>query len=53
MILQTIGSSDFDSSITAGAYFSVRTIAEEQANFLGALRMEKTIISNIVFLFIV
>lgn len=53
LILQTIGSSDFDSSITAGAYFSVRTIAEEQANFLGALRMEKTIISNIVFLFIV
>ncbi len=53
LILQTIGSSDFDSTITAGSYFSVRTIAEEQANFLGALRMEKTIISNIVFLFIV
>jgi lipoprotein-releasing system permease protein len=35
------------------ARYNVKTIAEEQANFLGALRMEKTIISNIVFLFII
>ena len=34
LILQTISSADFDSSLTAGSYFSVRTIAEEQANFL-------------------
>ena len=53
LILDTIGSADFDADLTANAYYSVRTIAEEQANFLGALRMEKTIISNIVFLFIV
>jgi len=33
--------------------WSVRTIAEEQENFLAALRLEKTIISIIVFLFII
>lgn len=53
VILDTVRGDDFDKELSQGAYFSVRTIAEEQANFLGALRMEKTIISNIVFLFIV
>jgi len=38
---------------TTSNYFTVRTLAEEQQNFLAALRMEKTIISNIVFLFII
>ena len=36
-----------------GANYSVRTIAEEQENFLAALQLEKTIISVIVFLFII
>jgi lipoprotein-releasing system permease protein len=54
LINDIVKDSEFDTKMgTSGNYFTVRTIAEEQANFLAALRMEKTIISNIVFLFIV
>ncbi|MCB1142588.1 MAG: ABC transporter permease [Leptospiraceae bacterium] len=54
LILDTIREIDFNKKIeSSGNYFIVKTIAEEQANFLAALRMEKTIISNIVFLFII
>jgi lipoprotein-releasing system permease protein len=54
MLLDTIRDVDFSRKIESkGNYFIVKTIAEEQANFLAALRMEKTIISNIVFLFII
>ena len=54
VISEIIRDSEFDEKIgISGNYFTVRTIAEEQANFLAALRMEKTIISNIVFLFII
>ncbi|MEM7179393.1 MAG: FtsX-like permease family protein [Spirochaetota bacterium] len=52
LVLSTIRSPLFENEIKSGS-FSVRTIAEEQQNFLAALKMEKTIISNIVFLFIV
>lgn len=52
-ILNSLNDSDFDSKIREENSFSVRTIAEEQENFLAALRLEKTIISIIVFLFIV
>ena len=54
LVLQTIRSPLFENEIKSGNFSeSVRTIAEEQQNFLAALKMEKTIISNIVFLFIV
>jgi lipoprotein-releasing system permease protein len=52
LILSTIRSPLFEARVKSGSY-RVRTIAEEQQNFLAALKMEKTIISNIVFLFII
>ncbi|MCP5498329.1 MAG: ABC transporter permease [Leptospiraceae bacterium] len=52
LLLQTIRSPLVEKENPTGS-FSIRTIAEEQQNFLAALKMEKTIISNIVFLFIV
>lgn len=52
LVLGIIRSPQFENEVKSGSY-SVRTIAEEQQNFLAALKMEKTIISNIVFLFIV
>ncbi|MCC5816388.1 MAG: ABC transporter permease [Leptospira sp.] len=52
-ILNSLNDSDFDAKIREANSFSVRTIAEEQENFLAALKLEKTIISIIVFLFIV
>jgi lipoprotein-releasing system permease protein len=53
-ILATTRESDFEKKVgNGGYYFTVRTLAEEQQNFLAALRMEKTIISTIVFLFII
>ncbi|MDX1961297.1 MAG: FtsX-like permease family protein [Leptospiraceae bacterium] len=53
-IFETTRSVEFQKKLgNANYYFTVRTLAEEQQNFLSALRMEKTIISNIVFLFII
>ncbi len=52
-ILTLTREEEFDKKVGGTYYFSVRTLAEEQQNFLAALRMEKTIISNIVFLFII
>ncbi len=53
-ILSITRTNEFDAKLgNTNNYFTVRTLAEEQQNFLAALRMEKTIISNIVFLFIV
>lgn len=52
-ILNSLNDQDFDKKIREANSFSVRTIAEEQENFLAALKLEKTIISIIVFLFIV
>jgi len=53
-MLKILRSSEFDVKMGSNAnFYTVRTLAEEQQNFLAALRMEKTIISNIVFLFIV
>jgi lipoprotein-releasing system permease protein len=53
-ILEITRDPEFDVKLgTTSNYFNVRTLAEEQQNFLAALRMEKTIISNIVFLFII
>ena len=52
--LQNVLSSETMETLnTYNARFYIRTIAEEQANFLGALQIEKTVISIIVFLFIV
>lgn len=53
LILNSLNDQSFDERIREVNSFSVRTIAEEQENFLAALRLEKTIISIIVFLFIV
>ncbi len=53
LILLSLNDNEFDIKIRESNSFSVRTIAEEQENFLAALRLEKTIISIIVFLFIV
>lgn len=53
LILNSLNDSGFDPKIREVNSFSVRTIAEEQENFLAALKLEKTIISIIVFLFIV
>lgn len=53
LILLSLNDSSFDERIRETHSFTVRTIAEEQENFLAALRLEKTIISIIVFLFIV
>lgn len=52
-ILNRLNEEGWNPGIQAQSAFSVRTIAEEQENFLAALRLEKTIISIIVFLFIV
>lgn len=52
-ILSVLRSPEVEELIEPETYFTVRTIAEEQKNFLAALKMEKTIISNIVFLFII
>lgn len=52
-IQQVFNDSSFDEDIKTASSFQVRTIAEEQENFLAALKLEKTIISIIVFLFIV
>jgi lipoprotein-releasing system permease protein len=51
-ILTRLTESKFEES-QGRTSWSVRTIAEEQENFLAALRLEKTIISIIVFLFII
>jgi lipoprotein-releasing system permease protein len=53
LIFNSLHDPEFDSRIRDANSFSIRTIAEEQENFLAALRLEKTIISIIVFLFIV
>ncbi|WCL48704.1 ABC transporter permease [Leptospira sp. GIMC2001] len=53
LILNSLNDASFDEKIREANSFSVRTIAEEQENFLAALKLEKTIISIIVFLFIV
>ena len=50
-LMQVLGSPEVEKNFEEG--FSVRTIAEEQENFLTALKLEKTIMSVIVFLFIV
>ncbi|TGN21166.1 ABC transporter permease [Leptospira idonii] len=52
-ILSRLNEDDWNPSLQSSSSWSVRTIAEEQENFLAALRLEKTIISIIVFLFIV
>ncbi|EMO06132.1 hypothetical protein LEP1GSC116_4643, partial [Leptospira interrogans serovar Icterohaemorrhagiae str. Verdun HP] len=52
-ILKEFRNPDFENEIGYSASFSVRTIAEEQENFFTALKLEKTIISIIVFLFII
>ncbi|GBF50694.1 lipoprotein releasing system permease LolE [Leptospira ryugenii] len=52
-ILSRLTEENWNQKIQDQSSFSVRTIAEEQENFLAALRLEKTIISIIVFLFIV
>lgn len=52
-ILSRLNEENWDPSIQNNSSWSVRTIAEEQENFLAALKLEKTIISIIVFLFIV
>ncbi|MCZ8158177.1 MAG: ABC transporter permease [Leptospira sp.] len=52
-ILTRLNEDGWNPQVQAQSSFSVRTIAEEQENFLAALRLEKTIISIIVFLFIV
>ncbi|EPG65356.1 ABC transporter permease [Leptospira wolffii] len=44
---------EFENAVESSSSLSVRTIAEEQENLLAALRLEKTIISIIVFLFII
>ncbi|MCE9500119.1 MAG: ABC transporter permease [Leptospira sp.] len=46
-------SSEFQEFMKSEASFTVRTLADEQKNFFTALQMEKTIISVIVFLFII
>lgn len=52
-ILSRLNEENWNVAIQNNSSWSVRTIAEEQENFLAALRLEKTIISIIVFLFIV
>ncbi|AXR60218.1 ABC transporter permease [Leptospira mayottensis] len=52
-ILKEFRDPEFENEIGYSASFSVRTIAEEQENFFTALKLEKTIISIIVFLFII
>lgn len=52
-ILQTFHSEKTPESIREKYSLSVRTLAEDQENFLAALKLEKTIISIIVFLFII
>ncbi|MCK6382197.1 MAG: ABC transporter permease [Leptospiraceae bacterium] len=52
-LLEIFNDPDFDPEIKVRTSLTVRTIAEEQENFLAALKLEKTIISIIVFLFIV
>ncbi|TGK01452.1 ABC transporter permease [Leptospira langatensis] len=44
---------EFEREVESAASLSVRTIAEEQENLLAALKLEKTIISIIVFSFII
>ncbi|TGK21285.1 ABC transporter permease [Leptospira fluminis] len=51
-LLRLFSEPDFEREVEVASSLSVRTIAEEQENFLAALRLEKTIISIIVFLFI-
>lgn len=52
-IIEVIYSDEMNAVTGSKLRYAVKTIAEEQQNFLGALRMEKTIISTIVFLFII
>jgi lipoprotein-releasing system permease protein len=53
IMLNILNDSSMPANIRETHSFSVRTLAEEQENFLAALKLEKTIISIIVFLFIV
>lgn len=50
-IVKLLNSSESENLFGSG--YTVRTISEEQENFLTALKLEKTIMSIIVFLFIV
>ncbi|PJZ27345.1 multidrug ABC transporter substrate-binding protein [Leptospira hartskeerlii] len=52
-LYKLFNSLEFEQEIDASSSLSVRTIAEEQENLLAALQLEKTIISIIVFLFII
>ncbi len=52
-LIEVIYSDEMNEVSNSKLRFTVKTVAEEQQNFLGALRMEKTIISTIVFLFII
>jgi lipoprotein-releasing system permease protein len=53
IVVDRLHSDELESKIKKGYSFNVRTIAEEQENFLAALKLEKTILSIIVFLFII
>lgn len=52
-LYKLFNSLEFEQEIESASSLSVRTIAEEQENLLAALQLEKTIISIIVFLFII
>ncbi|PJZ71253.1 multidrug ABC transporter substrate-binding protein [Leptospira perolatii] len=52
-LLRLFSELEFEAEVEVASSLNVRTIAEEQENFLAALRLEKTIISIIVFLFII